>query len=68
MKAKNVYSIKLSDIDSDCPNCSIWKNNEVVNPDDLTLDEIKIIADELFDYHLIFREIFDSLISKMITL
>lgn len=56
MEAKNVYSIKISDINSDWPNYSIWKNNEVVDPDDLTFDEIKIIADELYDYHLIFMK------------
>lgn len=56
MEAKNVYSIKLSDINSDWPNYCIWKNGEFVDPDDLTLEEIKIIADELHDYHLIFME------------
>ena len=61
METKNVYSIKLSEINSDCPNCRIWKNNEVVNPDDLTLDEIKIIADELYFYHLIFMERLNNL-------
>ena len=56
MTQKDVYSIKISDINSDWANYRIWKNNKDVDPDDLTLEEIKIIADELHDYHLIFME------------
>lgn len=62
MALKNVYSIKISDIDSDWPNYRIWKNNENVDPEDLPLDEIKIIADELYEYHLIFMKRVNGLI------
>lgn len=61
MKTKNVYSIKLSDIVSDWSECRVWKNNKYVYPEDLTLDEIKIIADELYYYYSIFMERVNSL-------
>ena len=61
MTPKDVYSIKLSDINSDWPNYRIWKNNKDVDPDDLTLEEIKIIADELHIYNTYFMERFNSL-------
>lgn len=61
MKPKNVYSIKLSDIGSDWPNYRIWKNDKVVDPEDLTPKEYEIIADELRYYYSIFIGRFNRL-------
>jgi hypothetical protein len=61
MKPKNVYSITLSDIDSYFPNYRIWKNNKDVYMEDLTLEEIKMIADNLHYYHSIFMGRFNRL-------
>lgn len=56
MAAKNVYSIKLSDIGSDWPNYCIWKNDEFVDQDDLTVEEMKIFQKELLEFSEMFKE------------
>jgi len=61
MKQKNIYSINLFDTNSYWPNYRILKNNKVVYPCDLTPEEIKIIVDELDDYHSFFMERLNNL-------
>ena len=58
METKNIYAIKIDDINSDWVNFRLWKNGEDINPDDLTLEETIIFRKELLE----FSEMFDSVI------
>lgn len=61
MKEKNVYSIKISDINSIFSNYRIWKNDKDINPDDLTIEEMILIAEELIDYCKMFENKIDNI-------
>ena len=56
MKTKNIYAIKIDDINSDWPNYRLWKNGQDIDPDDLTVEEMKIFQKELFDFSEMFKE------------
>ena len=56
MKEKNVYSIKISDINSDWANYRIWKNGKDIDPDDLTVEEMKLFEKELLDFSEMFKD------------
>ena len=56
MKTTNEYSIKIDDINSEWPNYRLWKNGQDINPDDLTVEEMKFFQKELFDFSEMFRK------------
>ena len=61
MKEKDVYSIKISDINSIFSNYRIWKNDKDIDPDDLTIEEMELIAEELIDYCKMFKNKIDNI-------
>ena len=56
METKNIYAIKIDDINSDWVNYRIWKNGEDIEPDDLTVDEMKLFEKELLEFSEMFKE------------
>ena len=59
METKNIYAIKIDDINSDWTNYRLWKNGKDINLDDfddLTVDEMKLFQKELFDFSEMFKE------------
>ena len=56
METKNIYAIKIDDIKSDWPNYRLWKNGQDINPDDLTVDEMKLYQKELLEFSEMFKE------------
>ena len=56
METKNIYAIKIDDINSDWVNYRVWKNGEGIYPDDLTVEEMKMFQNELLE----FSEMFDN--------
>ena len=56
MKTKNIYAIKIDDMNSDWPNYRLWKNGQDINPDDLTVEEMKFFQKELYDFSEMFKE------------
>ena len=61
MKTKNEYSIKISGINSDWPNYRLWKNGQDIDPYELTIEEIELIAEELIDYCKMFKNNIDNI-------
>ena len=56
MKTKNIYSIKLDDINSNFTNFRMWKNGKDIDPDELTIDEMKLLEKELLEFSEMFKE------------
>ena len=56
MKTKNIYAIKIDDINSDWVNYRLWKNGQDIDPDDLTVDEMKLFEKELLEFSETFKE------------
>ena len=56
MKTKKIYAIKIDDINSDWVNYRIWKNGEDIEPDDLTVDEMKLFEKELLEFYEMVKE------------
>ena len=56
METKNEYSIKMEGINSDWTTYRIWKNGQDIDPDDLTIEEMKLFEKELFDFSEMFKE------------
>ena len=56
MKKKNIYAIKIDDINSDWVNYRLWKNGQDIDPDDLTVDEMKLFEKELLEFSETFKE------------
>ena len=56
MKTKNIYAIKIDDINSDWSTYRLWKNGKDFEPEDLTIEELEFIQEELFDFSEMFRE------------
>ena len=56
MKAKNIYAIKIDDINSNFTNFRMWKNGKDIDPDELTVDEMKLFEKELLEFSEMFKE------------
>ena len=56
MKEKNVYSIKIDDINSDWVNYRLWKNGEDIELDDLTVEEMELFEKELLEFSEMFND------------
>ena len=56
METKNIYAIKIDDINSDWTNYRLWKNGQDINPDDLTVEEMKFFQKELLAFSEMFKE------------
>ena len=56
METKNIYSIKIDDINSEWVNYRLWKNGEDIDPDDLTVEEMRIFRKELFEFAEMFND------------
>ena len=56
METKNIYAIKIDDINSDWTNYRLWKNGQDINPDDLTVEEMKLFQKELLEFSEMFNE------------
>ena len=59
MEIKNIYAIKIDDINSDWVNYRLWKNGEDINLDDLddlTVEEMKLFEKELLEFSEMFKE------------
>ena len=56
METKNIYAIKINDINSDWSNYRLWKNGQDIDPDNLTIEELEFIQEKLFDYSEMFKE------------
>ena len=47
METKNEYSIKISGINSEWANYRLWKNEQDIDSDDLTIKELEFFQKEL---------------------
>jgi hypothetical protein len=56
METKNIYAIKIDDINSDWSNYRLWKNGRDIDPDNLTIEEMEFFQKELYDYSEMFKE------------
>ena len=56
MKPKNIYAIKIDDINSDWVNYRLWKNEQEIDPDDLTIEELGFFQKELYVFSVIFKD------------
>ena len=56
METKNIYAIKIDDINSDWTTYRLWKNGQDINPDDLTVEEMKLFQKELLEFSEMFNE------------
>ena len=56
MKTKKIYAIKIDDINSDWVNYRLWKNGQDIDPDDLTIEEMKLFEKELLEFSETFKE------------
>ena len=56
METKNIYAIKIDDINSDWVNYLLWKNGEYIDPDDLTVEEMKLFEKELIEFSEMFND------------
>ena len=56
METKNIYDIKIDDINSEWVNYRLWKNGEDIEPDDLTVEEMIIFQKELLDFAEMFND------------
>ena len=56
METKNIYAVKIDDIKSDWVNYRLWKNGEDIDPDELTIEEMKLFQKELLEFSEMFNE------------
>ena len=56
MKTKNIYAIKIDDINSDWTTYRVWENGQDIDPDKLTIEEMKLFQKELFEFSEMFNE------------
>ena len=56
METKNIYAIKIDDMNSEWVNYRLWKNGEDIEPDDLTVEEMIIFQKELLDISEMFND------------
>ena len=56
METKNIYAIKIDDINSDWTTYRLWKNGQDIDPDELTIEEMEFFQKELFDFSEMFKE------------
>ena len=56
METKNIYAIKISGINSDWTNYRVWKNDQDIEPDDLTIEDWNFLKKELYDFYVIFKD------------
>ena len=56
METKNIYAIKIDDINSDWVNFRLGKNGEDIEPNDLTLEETIIFRKELLEFYEMFND------------
>ena len=56
MKTTNEYSIKIAGINSGWINYRLWKNEQDINSDKLTIEELELFQKELFDFSEMFRK------------
>ena len=56
MEKRDIYAIKIDDINSDWTNYRLWKNGKDINLDDLTVDEMKLFEKELLEFSEMFKE------------
>ena len=55
METKNIYAIKIDDINSDWVNYRVWKNGEDIEPDELSVEEMIIFRKELLEFSEMFN-------------
>ena len=56
MEKRDIYAIKINDINSDWSNYRLWKNGQDIDPDELTIEELEFIQKELFEFSEMFKE------------
>ena len=56
METKNIYAIKIDDINSDWSNYRLWKNGQDIDPDELTIEEWEFFQKELSFFSEMFKE------------
>ena len=56
METKNEYSIEISGINSDWPHYRLWKNEQDIDPDNLTIEELEFFQKELYDFSKMFKD------------
>ena len=56
METKNIYAIKIDDMNSDWPNYRLWKNGQDIPPYYLTVEDMKIFQKELLAFSEMFKE------------
>ena len=56
METKNIYAIKIDDINSDWVNYRLWKNGQDIELDDLTVEEMKLFEKELIEFSEMFND------------
>ena len=56
METKNIYAIKIDDMNSEWVNYRLWKNGEDIEPNDLTVEEMIIFQKELLDFAEMFND------------
>ena len=56
METKNIYAIKIEEINSDLTTYRLWKNGQDIPPYYLTVEEMKIFQKELLEFSEMFKE------------
>ena len=56
METKNEYSIIIAGINCGWTNYQLWRNGQDIDPDDLTIDEMKLFEKELLEFSETFKE------------
>ena len=56
METKNEYSIIIAGINYDWTNYQLWRNGKDIDPDELTIDEMKLFEKELLEFSEMFKE------------
>ena len=56
MKTKNIYNIKIEEINSNWTTYRLWKNGQYINNDNLTIEDLEIIQKELLEFTEMFNE------------
>ena len=56
METKNIYAIKIDDINSDWTTYRLWKNGKDIDLDNLTIEEMEFFQEELRIFSEMFKE------------
>ena len=56
METKNIYAIKIEEINSDLTTYRLWKNGQDIPPYYLTVEEMKIFQKKLLAFSEMFKE------------